>query len=109
MHEKTTESKILSNIKESTRNQKADRKMKRRKRETGSGVSSNRSNIASAIFRAFVCPKYRKIRQRRPINQKLVTPEPQIITSEVIIAPPPTGQLSEVTIPSIVAPVEALQ
>ena len=48
-HEKTTEAKILSHIKESTRIQKGDWKMKHRKRETGSGVSSNKSNIARAM------------------------------------------------------------
>ena len=54
-HEKTTEAKILSHIKESTRIQKGDRKMKHRKRETGSGVSSNKSNIARAM-RVFCSP-----------------------------------------------------
>ena len=49
IHEKTTEAKIFSHIKESTRVQKGDRKMKHRKRETGSGVSSNRSNFARAM------------------------------------------------------------
>ena len=48
-HEKTTEAKILSHIKECTRIQKGNRKMKHRKRETGSGVSSNKSNIARAM------------------------------------------------------------
>ena len=37
------------------------------------------------------------------------TPEPQIITSDVILAPPPTGQRSELTITCTSAPVEALQ
>ena len=46
VHKKTTEAKILSHIIESTRIQKGDRNMKHRKRESGSGVSSNRSNIA---------------------------------------------------------------
>ena len=49
IHEKTTEAKIFSHIKESTRIQKGDRKMKHCKRETGSGVSSNKSNIARAM------------------------------------------------------------
>ena len=48
-HEKTTEAKIFSHIKESTRIQKGDRKMKHRKRKTGSGVSSNKSNIARSM------------------------------------------------------------
>ena len=42
-------------------------------------------------------------------SQPYVNPEPQITTSEVTIAPPPTGQRSELTIPSTAAPVEALQ
>ena len=42
IHEKTTEAKIFSHIKESTRIQKRDRKMKHRKRETESNVSSNK-------------------------------------------------------------------
>ena len=46
VHEKSTEAKILSHTKESTRIQKCDRKMKPRKRDTASGVSSNKSNIA---------------------------------------------------------------
>ena len=58
---------------------------------------------------AFVCPKYRKILHCQTSSQAEVTPEPQIITSEVIIAPSPTGQQSELTIPSTAAPVKALQ
>ena len=42
-------------------------------------------------------------------SQQEVIPEPQIITSEVIIAPQPKGQLSTLTIPATAAPVEALQ
>ena len=51
IHEKSTEAKIFSHIKESTRIQKGDRKMKHRKRETGTGrgVSSTKSNIARAM------------------------------------------------------------
>ena len=49
IHEKSTEAKIFSHIKMSTRIQKGDRKMKHRKRETGSGVSSTKSNIARAM------------------------------------------------------------
>ena len=108
LHEKTTEAKILSHIKESTRVQKGDRKMKHRKRETGSGVSSNRSNIARAMrVRKPKVPK--NLAPPETPSQPEVNPEPQIITSEVMIAPPPTGQQSELTIPSTAAPVEALQ
>ena len=42
-------------------------------------------------------------------SQQEVNTEPQIITSEVIIAPPPPGQRAELTIPATAAPVEALQ
>ena len=59
-HEKTTEAKMLSHINESTRIQKGDRKMKHRKRETGSGVSSNQSNITYAQCE-YVCLKFRTI------------------------------------------------
>ena len=49
IHDKTTDAKIFSHFKESTRIQKEDRKMKHRKRETRSGVSSTKSNIARAM------------------------------------------------------------
>ena len=47
--EKSTDAKILSQKKEFTRTQKGDRKMKYRKRDTASGILSNRSNIACAM------------------------------------------------------------
>ena len=108
VHEKSTEAKILSHTKEFTRIQKSDRKMKNRKRDTGSGVSSNKSNIARAM------------RVRKPkVPANLVPPETtsqlefnpdqQNITSEVIIAPPPTGQRTELILPSTSAPVEAMR
>ena len=87
LHENTTEAKILSHIKECTRIQKGDRKMKHRKRETGSGVSSNKSNNARAMrvrmpkvpdnFAPQVIPEIPE-----------VAPEQPIITEEVFIAPP---------------------
>ena len=108
IHGKTTEAKILSHIKESTRIQKDDRKMKHRKRETGSGVSSIKSNIARAM-----CVRMPEIPEnfapQETSSQPEATPEPQIITSEVIIAPPPTGQRSELNLPSTSAPVEVSQ
>ena len=76
-HEKTTEAKILSHIKECTRIQKGDRKMKHRKRETGSGVSSNKSNIARAMLVRMpkipenFAPKYYPKFQRLLPNSKL--------------------------------------
>ena len=42
-------------------------------------------------------------------SQPEATPEPQIITSEVIIAPLPTGQRTELSLPSTSAPVEVSQ
>ena len=47
--EKTVEELIHSHIKEFTRKQKGDKKMKHRRREPGSGVSSTKSNISRAI------------------------------------------------------------
>ena len=108
VHEKTTQAKILSHIKESTRIQKGDRKMKHRKRETGSGVASNRSNIARAM-RVRMPEVTENLAPPETPSQPEVNPEPEIITSEVIILPPPTGQRPELTIPATAAPVGALQ
>ena len=47
--EKIVEELIHSHIKEFTRKQKGDKKMKHRKREPGSGVSSTKSNISRAM------------------------------------------------------------
>ena len=98
-HEKTTEAKILSHIKECTRIQKGDRKMKHRKRETGSGVSSTKSNIARAMrvrmpkvpdnFAPQVLPEIPE-----------AAPEQQAITEEVFIAPPPTNTQQEALVSS---------
>ena len=108
IHEKATEAKIFSHIKESTHVQKGDRKMKHRKREMGSGVSLYRSNIARAMR---VCmPKVpENFAPPETSSQPEAAPEPQIITSEVLIAPLPTSQHSELTLPSTSAPAEALQ
>ena len=46
---KLVEEIIQSHIKEFTRKQKVDRKMKHRKRDPGSGVSSSKSNISRAM------------------------------------------------------------
>ena len=108
MHEKTTEAKNLSHIKESTRIQKGDQKMKHQKRETGSRVSSNRSNIARAM-RVRLPKVPNNFAPPELPSQQEVNPEPQIITSEIIIAPPPTGQRAELIIHATSAPVEGLQ
>ena len=47
--EKLNEAKILSHVKELTRIQKGDSKMKHRKRDTASGITPNRSNNAIAM------------------------------------------------------------
>ena len=79
-----------------------------RKRETGSGVSSNKSKIACAMrVRMPKIPE--NFEPQETSSQPEATPEPQIITSEVIIAPPPRGQRSKLNLPSTSAPVEALQ
>ena len=108
IHEKTREAKKFSHIKESTRIQKGDRKMKHRKRETGSSVSSNKSNIARAM-RVRV-PKIPEnfAPQELPAIQE-TAPEQQIITTEVLIAPPPTNNQSELAIPLTSAPAATLQ
>ena len=102
-HEKTTEAKILSHIKESTRIQKGDRKMKHRKRETGSGVSSNKSNIARAMrVRMPKIPENFAPQVLPEIPE--AAPEQQIITGEVLIVPPPTNNQPEVLLSSPSAP-----
>ena len=47
--EKLVEELIQSHVKEFTRKQKGDKKMKHRKRDPGSGVSSSKSNISRAM------------------------------------------------------------
>ena len=72
VHENTTEAKILSHIKESTRIQKGDRKMKHpNMRREAESLQIDQTLLVRC---AFVCPKYLKIfhRQRRPLNQKLI-------------------------------------
>ena len=107
-NEKTTEAKIFGHIKESTRIQKGDRRMKQRKRETESGVSSNKSNIARAMRVRMPKIPENFAPQELPAIQE-TAPEQQIITTEVLIAPPPTNNQSELTIPSTSAPAAALQ
>ena len=106
-HEKTTEAKILSHIKECTRIQKGDRKMKHRKRETGSGVSSNKSNIARAM-------RVRKPKVPENFAPQVIpeipeaAPEQPIITEEVFIAPPPTNTQQEAFVSSPSVPTTTL-
>ena len=106
-HEKTTEAKILSHIKECTLIQKGDRKMKHRKRETSSGVSSNKSNIARAMRVRMPKIPENFAPQSLPENPE-AAPEQQIITGEVLIALPPTNNQPEVLLSSPSAPATTL-
>ena len=77
--EKVVEELIHSHIKEFTRKQKGDKKMKHRKREPGSGVSSQRSNISRAMRgRIPKLPNFSAIRNQQP---PLSTSEPTTTTS----------------------------
>ena len=106
-HEKTTEAKILSHIKECTRIQKGDRKMKHRKRETGSGVSSNKSNIGRAM--RVRMPKVPDNCAPQTIPEiPEAAPEQQIITGEVLIEPPPTNTHQEALLSSPSIPTTTL-
>ena len=106
-NEKSAEAKILSHKKELKRIQKGDRKMKRHKRDTASGISSNRSNFSRA----------RRVRMPKvPLNLAppgfSFEPEensfPQVTDSQLVIAPPSRNQSTELMIPSTSAPLDAL-
>ena len=73
--------------------------MKHRKRETGSGVSSNKSNIVRAM-RVRMPKVPENFAPPETSLQPEATPEPP---------PPPTSQLSELTLPSTSAQVEVLE
>ena len=73
--------------------------MKHQKRDTGSGVSSNKLNIACAM-RVRIPKAPANFVPPESTSQPDNTPEQQNITSEVIIAPPPTGKHTELLIPS---------
>ena len=65
--EKTVEELIHSHIKEYSRKQKGDKKMKHRKRAPGSGVSSQKSNISRAMRgRVPKLPNFSAIRNPQP-------------------------------------------
>ena len=106
-HEKTTEAKILRHIKECTRIQKGDRKMKHRKRETGSGVSSNKSNIARAMRVRMPKVPENFAPQVIPENPE-AAPEQQIITGDLLIAPPTTNNQPDVLLSSPSVPTTTL-
>ena len=58
---------IQSHIKDFTGNQKGDKKMKHRKREPGSGVSSTKSNISRAMRgRVPKVPNFLAMRNQQP-------------------------------------------
>ena len=108
VHEKSTKAKIVSHTKEFTRIQKGDRKMKHRKRDTGSGVSSNKSNIARAM-RVRMPKVPANLVPSETASQPEINPDQRNITSEVIIAPLPTGQRTDFIIPSTSAYVEGMR
>ena len=82
--------------------------MKHRKRETRSGVSSTKSNIARAMrVRMPKIPEKFALQELLAIQE--TAPEQQIITTEVLIAPPPTNNQAELAIPSTSVPVADLQ
>ena len=65
--EKIVEELIQSHIKEFTHKQKEDKKMKNRKREPGSGVSSTKSNISRAMRgRVPKVPNFLAMRTQQP-------------------------------------------
>ena len=65
--EKLVEELIQSHVKEFTRKQKVDKKMKHRKRNPGSGVSSSKSNISRAIRgRVPNIPNFLAMRNQQP-------------------------------------------
>ena len=65
--EKLVEELIQSHVKEITRKQKGEKKMKHRKRDPGSGVSSSKSNISRAMRgRIPKVPNFLAIRDQQP-------------------------------------------
>ena len=77
VHEISTKAKINSQIKEFTRIQKGDRKMKNRNRDTGSGVSSKKLNIAR-VYQTCRQTSYRQSRhlsQTTHPNNKILLPK----------------------------------
>ena len=108
VHEKPTEAKILSHTKDFTRIQKDDRKMKHRKRDTGSGVSSNKLNVARAM--RIRMPKVpANLVPPETTSQPEIHPYQQHNTSEVINAPLQTGQRTKLILPSTSVPVGAMR
>ena len=82
--------------------------MKHRKRNTGSGVSPNKSNIARAM-RVRMPKVPANLVPPETTSQLEINPDQRNNTSEVIIAPLQTSQRTELIIPSTSAPVEAMR
>ena len=81
--------------------------MKNRKRETGSGVSSNKSNMSRAMrVRMPKVPENFAPQATPKIPE--AAPEQQIITGEVLIAPPPTNTQQEALLSSPSVPTTTL-
>ena len=81
--------------------------MKHRKRDTANGVSSNRSNIARAMRVKMPKVPHNPVPTETPSYPETNSGQ-QFIASDIIIAPPPTNQRPELTLPSTSAPAEAL-
>ena len=81
--------------------------MKQRKRDTASGISSNRSNNARAMqVRMPKLPP--NLTPPETSFEPEATSAPQLTASQVIIAPQTTNQSTELMIPSTSAPLDAL-
>ena len=82
---------IHRNIKEFTRKQKGDKKMKHRKREPGSGVSSSKSNISRAMRgRIPKIPNFLAMRNQQPTT--VTTSHSEHLASSSSTAPAAVAQ-----------------
>ena len=76
---------IQSHVKQCTRKLNGDKKMKRPRRESGSGVSSSRSNISRAKRgRIPIIPNFPAIRNRR--NEEQAAPYSAIATASIVVS-----------------------
>ena len=92
-NEKSVEELIQSHVKEYTRKQKGDKKMKHRKRYPGSGVSSSKSNISRAMRgRIPKIPNFLAIRNPQPDAGTISNSEqlPTALTNTSVAAAQPT-------------------
>ena len=107
-HEKTTEAKILSHIKESTRIQREIGRWSIASEKLEAVSHQTKSNIARAMrVRMPKIPENFAPQVLPEIPEG--APEQQSITGEVLIAPPPTNNQPELILPSASAPAIVLQ